>query len=107
MIAGLPPKVFRVTRPQFARTAEEALSGAGGLYDDGRWHKKGSRVVYTSESSTLCMVERLVHADELFTDQRPDRVLLPIQLPAVSFSRITPEQLAERDPNWREEGAAS
>lgn len=93
MIAGLPPRVYRVTRPQFARTVEEALSGAGGLYDDGRWHKKGSPVLYTSESSTLCMMERLVHADELFTDQRPDRILLPIALPAISFVRVTAEQL--------------
>lgn len=103
--AALPSKVYRVTRPQFARTADEAFSGEGGLHDDGRWHEKGSPVLYTSDSSTLCMMERLVHADELFTDQRPDRVLLAIDLPAISFVRITAAQLAARDGDWRAEGS--
>ena len=105
MSAGLPAKVYRVTRPHFARSPEEALSGEGGLHDDGRWHIKGRRVLYTSDSSSLCTLERLAHADEMFGAMRPDRILLHIMLPPVSVVTVTAAQLATRDPNWRDEGS--
>lgn len=105
MIAVLPPTVFRVTRAAYAGTVEDALSGVGGLHDDGRWHRKGAPILYTSESSTLSMYERLVHADEMFAERRTDRVMLEINLPSVSAMRFTAEELAAEDAAWRREGS--
>ena len=105
MIAALPLTAFRVTRAAYAGTVEEALSGVGGLHDDGRWHRKGSRILYTSESSTLCMYERLVHADEMFAERRTDRVMLEINLPPVSVMSFAADELAAEDAEWRREGS--
>jgi len=105
VIAALPATVYRVTRAAFAGTVEDALSGAGGLYDDGRWHRRGSHILYTSESTTLSMYERLVHADELFSERRTDRVMLAIALPRVSTMVLTEAEVAAGDPHWRCEGS--
>ncbi len=104
MIPPLPSTVYRVTRLSYADATAKALSGAGGLYDDGRWHSRGNRIVYTSQSSTLCLLERLVHADEWIADRHPDRVMLTIALPPVSWTGFIAQELASRDPNWRVEG---
>jgi RES domain-containing protein len=84
MITHLPELVFRVTRSDYAKTVGDALSGIGGLHDDGRWHSQGRRIVYTSESSTLCLLERLVHADEWIAERQSDRVMLRLIMPEVS-----------------------
>jgi RES domain-containing protein len=37
------------------------LEGKGGLKSDGRWHRRGRRVVYLGESVAGVVLERLVH----------------------------------------------
>jgi len=39
----------------------KTFSGDGGLYVDGRWHHKGRRVVYCSQSISLAMLEWRTH----------------------------------------------
>ena len=41
--------------------AEPVFSGDGGLYVAGRWNFKGRKVVYCSESISLCTLEWLSH----------------------------------------------
>jgi RES domain-containing protein len=105
MITSLPPEVFRVTKSTYATSAAKALSGVGGLHDDGRWHTKGHPIVYTAQSSTLCLLERLVHADEWIADRHPDRVMLTLTLPPVSWTGFDASELQSHDPHWRIEGS--
>ena len=42
-------------------SAHPGLTGAGGRYDDGRWHSKGSAIIYAAEHPALAMVETMVH----------------------------------------------
>lgn len=106
MIAKPPATVFRVTRDKYAGTTADALSGNGGLFDNGRWHSQGRRIIYTSESTTLCLMERLVHADEWIAERHPDRLMLKIGLPdSISFIRYQASDLATQDPFWRQEGS--
>ena len=104
MKPALPPFAYRVTRATYAATTEVALSGVGGLYDAGRWHEKGRHILYTSQSTSLALMERLVHADEWIAERHPDRVMLTLNVPALSWIGFTAEELAARDPNWRVEG---
>lgn len=90
----------------YAKTVEDALSGLGGLHDPGRWHSKGRKIVYTSASSTLCLLERLVHADEWIAERHRDRVMLTLALPSVSYFWYQAAELAARDSGWRIEGNA-
>lgn len=106
MIAKPPATVFRVTRDKYAGTTADALSGNGGLYDSGRWHSQGRRIIYTSQSTTLCLMERLVHADEWIAERHPDRLMLKIRLPDdLSFIQYRSSELAAQEPLWRQEGS--
>lgn len=39
-----------------------SLDGEGGLYQEGRWHRKGQRIVYCSDHPSTALLETLVHA---------------------------------------------
>lgn len=41
------------------------LSGTGGLYGSGRWHRQGSRILYTSEHVSLAKLEVLANSPVL------------------------------------------
>lgn len=102
----LPSLVYRVTRACYADLTVVALSGVGGEHMAGRWHEKGRPILYSSQSSSLALLERLVHADEWIADRSPDRVVITLNVPDVSYSGFTAVDLAARDPNWRLEGNA-
>lgn len=51
------------------------LTGIGGLYTDGRWHSKGSQIIYTAEHPALSLVETMAHLD-LSIDEIPDELKL-------------------------------
>jgi RES domain-containing protein len=104
MSNALPQTVFRITRAIYAKNVSEALSGVGGLHDDGRWHTRGRPIIYTGESSSICLLERLVHADEWIADRLPGRVVLTINVPGLSFTHYTAAEISAVDPNWRDEG---
>ena len=63
---------MRLWRITDARFATSALSGNGSLAFPGRWHRRGSRVVYTADSLALAALEQLVHLRD--------------NLPAVSYT---------------------
>ncbi len=50
--------VHRVAKKKHAG---DPLAGAGGLLVGGRWHHKGSRVVYCAQSLSLASLEFFVH----------------------------------------------
>ena len=54
--------VYRIAKKQFALD----LSGEGAKRYGGRWNQKGHAVLYTSLSSSLCVLELLVHTDSKF-----------------------------------------
>ena len=59
-------KIYRIAKKKFI----EDFSGEGARLYGGRWNKKGSSMVYFSESLSLCVLEILVHVDyQFFADQ--------------------------------------
>lgn len=53
------------------------LSGTGGLYKAGRWHHKGTRIVYFSETVSLAKLEVLANATRIPKSYR----LLTVEIP--------------------------
>ena len=54
-------KAYRLALADYAKTPGDALSGLGGLHAAGRWHLKGTQVVYAAQSVSLAALERFVH----------------------------------------------
>jgi RES domain-containing protein len=79
------------------RYAAEPLSGRGGLEVGGRWHLRGSRVVYTSATLSLAVLEILAQVD---LDLVPgDMVQLRIEAP--DDLRVERMELAGLPEDWR------
>ncbi len=77
------------------------LDGEGGLKASGRWHTKGSRIVYLSESPACALLEHLAHVD-FDPDELPvSFTLLRIEAPdSLSRLNIQEDDLPEA---WRED----
>jgi RES domain-containing protein len=52
--------VFRIVK---SKDRIEDLSGTGAFRSGGRWNGKGTYVLYTSENSSLALLENRVHFD--------------------------------------------
>lgn len=85
-------RIFRIAKQQYLTD----LSGEGARLYGGRWNKRGSKMVYFSESLSLCVLEILVHLDFKYLNN--DFGYIAIDLPEDSVETITTKQLS---PNWR------
>jgi RES domain-containing protein len=92
--------VYRIVLSK-ARTAD--LSGTGAYRYGGRWNSKGTYLLYTSESSSLAMLESLVH----FEPQEFPSELYLIRLKL--SDRVSLYSLPEKDypSNWRQPGSTA
>lgn len=54
-------KVWRLAKRRHAGTVAEMLSGEGARLHGGRWSPPGMRVVYCAQTSSLAVLEVLVH----------------------------------------------
>ncbi|HOY48063.1 MAG TPA: RES family NAD+ phosphorylase [Flavobacteriales bacterium] len=70
--------VYRIEREKYIDTT---LSGVGASLSEGvRWNSLNTRIVYTSESRALALLEVSVHLD-LSEDLPNDRYLIEIEIP--------------------------
>ena len=108
MTIKLPKFAYRISRRQYTNNAEDALSGAGGIYAYGRWHSKGKPILYCAENISLALLERVAHADEWLGEMSHDRVWYEIKLEddniEISSTYYTNDDLSSYDANWRNEG---
>lgn len=80
-------------------SAHADLSGEGGLLTSGRWHSRGSSIIYLADHPASALVEVLVHL-EVDPGELPDSYqLLAVDFPdTVPFDSIALESLAA---DWR------
>lgn len=102
-------RVFRICQLSHASSA---FTGDGAVLYPGRWHARGSRVVYASESRALAALEQLVHlhrprlpADFVcFSVDIPDDLAIPAipigTLPAEWRKHPGPPELQEMGSAW-------
>ena len=81
-------KVYRLVPPKYSRTA---FSGEGAFRVGGRWNSPGVRVVYTSQSLALALLEVLAYRKAL----RPlaPRYLYTVTLDEAQVMRLEPGYL--------------
>jgi RES domain-containing protein len=77
-MGSLSLRSFRLTASVHPKV-KDAFSGKGGLHGAGRWHSRGSLVVYASQSIALAYLEILAH----FASDDPviDLLLFEIEIP--------------------------
>ena len=86
-------QLFRITRTEFIRD----LTGDGSRLYGGRWNRKGTALVYTSETRALAALEYLVHGPMALAP--PDLSILRIDVPDdIKVKTIDPTTLPR---NWR------
>ena len=94
---------WRVVRENFAT---RAFDGEGARVWGGRWHSAGRAVVYTSATTSLGLLEKMVHTDEGLL---PFFITVPVTFDAdlietVAFMRACDRravQPGELPANWR------
>jgi RES domain-containing protein len=52
--------IYRLTK---ARYADTAFSGEGSMRYDGRWHRRGIRIVYASDAPASALLEVIAHTE--------------------------------------------
>ncbi|TGE28597.1 RES family NAD+ phosphorylase [Hymenobacter metallicola] len=90
-------------------------TGQGGLYYSGRWHEKGTQILYTSEHLSLAKLEVLANSPSLprnyfaltleVPDETPLKQVDPDQLPPNWQQLPYPLELAQLTRAWMEEAA--
>lgn len=91
--------VFRIA-PRKHNNQNNALSGTGGLFAEGRWHFQGSPIVYTASTRSLAMLERLVNdsTDILSTQLSLTEIHIPDNIKIVRYSETELEDGWEYTP---------
>ena len=69
-------RIYRLTK---ARYADTALSGEGSIRYDGRWHRRGIRIVYASDAPASALLEVIAHT-EAHNRLQHDYVLFEVRL---------------------------
>ncbi len=90
--SGRPVRVWRL-----CKKAHAAFDGEGARRAGGRWNRRGTPVVYASQSLSLAALELLVHADPAFLPG--DLVAIPADVPdALAVESI---EAADLPRDWR------
>jgi RES domain-containing protein len=84
-------RLYRFSPTAFAND----LSGTGGLFSAGRWNRKGTRILYTSDCVSLAKLELLANSTVL--PENLSLVTLEVPDDATRFL-VTQEALSE---NWQ------
>jgi RES domain-containing protein len=69
------------------------LDGIGGTFADGRWHRRGDRVVYFGLTAAITVLERLAHTD-------PDLLPSDLVLGSFLFDSDLGVEVAEVPDGW-------
>jgi RES domain-containing protein len=83
---------WRVVKHEFAATA---FDGEGARLFGGRWHSSTRAVVYTSATTSLGLLEQLVHAENSLL---PFYVTIPVTFDPYLVEKVDPVKLP---PSWQ------
>ncbi|MBO9594778.1 MAG: RES family NAD+ phosphorylase [Niabella sp.] len=81
-------KVYRISKCAYI----DDLSGTGAARFPGRWHSRGTYVLYTAASPSLALLESVVH---LTTVVKLDLCILGLEIPEWSVQELSPALLPE------------
>jgi RES domain-containing protein len=77
-------RIWRITSSEYISTV---FSGKGGLYASGRWHPKGNKISYTSESLALASLEVFVSIETADIPLVCVSAIIPDTIPILEITR--------------------
>jgi len=83
-------KVYRISNCKYI----DDLNGTGAASFSGRWHNKGTYILYTAASPSLALLESVVHISNIVT---VNYCMICLKIPEDSITKINPNELPE---NW-------
>ena len=89
-MVSMPSSIIRLYRIANCKYIDD-LSGEGAYRVGGRWNSKGTRLLYTSTSISLSMLEVIVHSDGLPIHR--DMCLVTISIPENRIEWLADEDL--------------
>jgi RES domain-containing protein len=90
---------WRICKRKYSRH-ESILSGEGAKEFGGRWNEPGLPLVYASESSSLSLLEQMVHAPL----ERLPKSLVAVRIEVPDDASVTRVDANSLPPDWREVG---
>lgn len=84
--------IYRIAKERYLND----LSGEGARLYGGRWNRRGSNMLYFSESLSLCVLEILVHLDYKYLEN--DFSYVAVDIPDDAIIHV---DINELSPNWR------
>lgn len=80
--------VYRISKCKYI----DDLSGNGAYLYAGRWHNKGTYILYTASASSLALLENVVHLDKLAT---VDFCMISLSIPTDSLIKLGVDELPD------------
>jgi RES domain-containing protein len=92
----MPANLITAWRIVSARHAATAFSGEGAMHASGRWHSRGTPLVYAAESKALAILEMMAHLEGY-------ELLKHYRLISATFdeSLVNVLQLGDLPSNWQ------
>ncbi|WP_018628208.1 RES family NAD+ phosphorylase [Niabella aurantiaca] len=81
-------RIYRISKCNYI----DDLTGTGASRFPGRWHNKGTYILYTAASPSLALLESVVH---ITTVIKLDLCIIGLEMPEGSIMEWQPEQLPE------------
>lgn len=89
--------VYRISNEEY----KDDISGNGAATNGARWNSRGTRMLYTSEYISLCILESLVHLKQTYIPS--SQYLLQIELPEIVDMQAI--SLKKINRSWKKEVA--
>lgn len=83
-------KVYRISKCQYI----DDLSGTGAASYGGRWHSKGTHVLYTAATASLALLESVVHISNIVA---ADYCMICLEIPEDKILELSTVDLPD---NW-------
>ena len=83
-------KVYRISKCEYI----DDLQGTGAARYPGRWHSKGTYILYTAETPSLALLESVVHISNIAVSSY---CMMCLEIPGSKIITITNNELPE---NW-------
>ncbi|MCK5202015.1 MAG: RES family NAD+ phosphorylase [Spirochaetales bacterium] len=84
--------VYRLSKKKY----ENDISGSGSIQYPGRWNMEGTQMLYTSETSSLAILEVAVHFRTILKIEQYSIIVIEVPKKYLSITKLYAEELPDK-----------